>query len=349
MRPAKLAPNLIDHFYRGGDRIAALRGIQTSSDRQPEEWLAATVCRAGEEAVGLSRTTSGELLRDLVAQDQEAWIGPAHGAARDQSDVGILFKLLDARQRLPVHVHPDRSFARKHLNCPYGKTESWLVLHTEPGGAVYLGWNVEVEAAELALRREAQDSEWMLKRMNKVEVEPGMGIFVPAGTIHSIGEGVFVAEVQEPTDFSILLEWSITTSTRDESHLGIGFDLAMQAASNQQLPPSAIDQLVQRNRLTARSGEARSLLPAAADPFFTLRLAAPADGSGSRIEAGFAIVLALSGSGSLVGKEDTVPVAAGEVLAIPYAFGNWQLVGDLQLLIGGPGVGWPANLNSGQQ
>ncbi|MEP7369422.1 MAG: hypothetical protein ABI662_07195 [Dermatophilaceae bacterium] len=128
VKPLVLAPNLIEHFYRGGARIAALRGIQTTSERQPEEWLAATVSRADTELIGLSRTTSDELLRDLVSTDHASWVGPEFAAARNDSDVGILVKLLDAGQRLPVHVHPGRGFARSHLDCPYGKTEAWFVL-----------------------------------------------------------------------------------------------------------------------------------------------------------------------------------------------------------------------------
>jgi mannose-6-phosphate isomerase len=349
MMPVALAPNLIDHFYLGGDRIAALRGIQTTSARQPEEWLAATVSRADEEMIGLSRTESGELLRELVAQDPASWTGPDHAAARNAGDVGILVKLLDAGQRLPVHAHPDRSFARSHLDCPYGKTESWLVLGSEPGAAVHLGWKTDIDADELASRRDSQDGDWMLGHMNRVEVTPGMGILVPAGTVHAIDAGVFVMEVQEPTDFSIVLEWSITTSTREESHLGIGFDAAMQAVSTSALPYSRLGRLVVRNDLAARHLEARSVLPAGADPFFTLHHVAPMPGSAARISSGFAVVLVLSGNARLVGARGSIHVSAGQVLAVPYAFGDWEVDGDASALVGAPGSGWPASLGQEQR
>src|SRR5690606_30639376 len=103
------------------------------------------------------------------------------------------------------------------------------VLDAEPGSAVYVGWKETVDRDELDRRRDAQDSEWMLDHLNRIPVRAGMGIVCPAGTAHAIGEGVFVAEVQEPTDFSILLEWSVTTSTREESHLDLGFDAVMPA------------------------------------------------------------------------------------------------------------------------
>ena len=175
MKPLALAPNLIDHFYRGGDRIAALRGIEQTSEFQPEEWLGSTVSRAGEGDSGLASTVDGDLLRDLVSTDPAGWIGADHAPASSISDVGLLVKLLDARQRLPVHVHPERAFAVSHLNCPYGKTEAWLVLDAEPGAAVYVGWNTAIDSAELEHRMEVQDSEWMLAHLNRVEVQARHG------------------------------------------------------------------------------------------------------------------------------------------------------------------------------
>ena len=230
MQPIVMPPNIIDHFYLGGERIAELRGVDMPSPRRPEEWLAATTFRAGEPGVGPSRTESGELLRDLIAADPIGWLGSDEGPSGDN---GILVKLLDPAQRLPVHVHPDRAFAVSHLNCPYGKTEAWYVLATSGDApSVWLGFSEDVDPAELSRRVDAQDSDWMLSRMNRIEVKPGDGILVPAGTAHAIGDGVFVAEVQEPTDFSILLEWSVTTATRDESHLDLGLPLALSATNH---------------------------------------------------------------------------------------------------------------------
>jgi mannose-6-phosphate isomerase len=345
MKPAVLAPNLIDHFYRGGDRIARLRGIEQTSEFQPEEWLAATVSRAGQGEIGLSRTESGDLLRDLVAGDPAAWVGLDHADAASASDTGILVKLLDARQRLPVHVHPSRAFAASHLDCPYGKTEAWFVLDAEPGAAVHVGWKEAVDRDELDRRRDAQDSEWMLSRMNRIEVSRGMGVVVPAGTVHAIDAGIFVAEVQEPTDFSIVLEWSITTSTREESHLGLGFDAVMPAVSTDALGPEALETLLSRSDLDSRSDRAVSMLAAAADPYFRVLHAAPATG-GVPIAAGYSVALVLAGDGVLAGDEE-VPVRSGQVLAVPARFGDWEVRGRVNVLVATPGAGWPRSLVEG--
>ena len=336
MRPVALPPNLIDHFYAGGAKIAALRGIETTSTHQPEEWLAATVCRAGSESVGLSRLPDGTYLRDAVAADPSAWTGPGSAAA-GPADTGLLVKLLDAGQRLPVHVHPDRAFAARHLSCPYGKTEAWYVLDATGDGAVYLGWTDDVDPDELARRRDAQDSDWMLGHLNRVEVRPGDGVLVPAGTAHAIGEGVFVAEVQEPTDFSIVLEWAITTTGREDSHLGLGFGTVMPAVDHTRMSPERLAALRRHTAPAATGAGPASALPAAADPFFRIDVWAPGGAANAPVPPGFAVVVVLTGDGALVGDDGSEQVAAGQVLAVPHAFGGWRADGDVRLLVCRPG------------
>ena len=330
MKPVRLQPNLVDHFYSGGARIAALRGIETTSDHQPEEWIAATVSRAGEPGVGPARTTDGELLLDLVAADPQAWTGEN----RDDGDTGVLMKLLDAGQRLPVHVHPDRAFAASHLACAYGKTEAWYVLDADEGAAVHLGWTEDVAPEELARRRDEQDSDWMLDHLHRLEVRPGDGVLVPAGMPHTIGAGVFVAEVQEPTDFSILLEWSVTTSGREDSHLDLGFDVAMQAVSHRATTTDELDRLV----LRASDGGPglRSVLPVEAEPFFRLDLGVARDDISASVPAGFAAVVVLDGAGELGTADGPTSVTGGDVLAIPAAAGDWTVRGDADVLVARP-------------
>lgn len=339
--PVRLAPNLVDHFYVGGAKIAALRGIETTSDHQPEEWIAATVARAGEGDVGLARTTDGDLLRDLVAADPDGWVD---AGSPDGGDTGLLLKLLDAGERLPVHVHPDRDFARRHLDCPYGKTEAWLVLDATDDGAVYLGWKSAVDPEELAERRDAQDSNWLLDHLNRIEVRRGDGIVVPAGTPHAIGEGVFVAEVQEPTDLSILLEWSVTTSTREESHLGLGFEAVMTAVTHAPLGADEVAALRTHTDLDGFAAGATSTLVAAADPYFRLDLLAPMTDDPVGLPAGFAALVVLDGTGELRCRATPYPLRAGEVLAVPAGLGDWAVNGPVRLLAARPGDGWPGTL-----
>ena len=346
MRPLLLPPNVIEHFYLGGRLLAALRGVDLPSTRRPEEWLAATVHRADDPTVGSSRLADGRLFADVVAADREGWTGSAAGApGADAADTGVLVKLLDAGQRLPVHVHPTREFARAHLHSCYGKSEAWYVLAAEGDDpAVWVGWRDEVDPAELAASIDAQDSAWLLDRLNKITVRPGDGILVPAGEPHATGAGVFVVEVQEPTDFSILLEWSVTSATRDESHLDLGFDLALRAVDHRATTATGLAAVRHHVDPEARSDALLCALPAAADPFFRIDIAAPL-GSAVAVEAGFAVMIVLDGDGelgwTLCGAQEQVSIVRGQAWAVPAGIGTWTVDGDVRAVVCRPSAKWP--------
>ena len=149
MKPQLLPPNVLRHFYAGGARIAALRGLELDSDHMPEEWLGAANTTFGDDERGLSRLADGTLVRDAIQADPEGYLGPEH-VARFGPDPALLVKLLDAGQRLPVHFHPGRPFAREALGSRYGKTEAWWIVEAEPGAAVHVGFERDIELRELS-------------------------------------------------------------------------------------------------------------------------------------------------------------------------------------------------------
>jgi mannose-6-phosphate isomerase len=334
MGPLKLAPNLISHQYLGGAKIRAFRGLDGKNQYQPEEWIGSTISLLHDRARGVATTLDGRDVRRLIADDPAGWLGPGWPAS--DGDSGVLLKLLDAAQRLPVHAHPDRAFAKAHLASKYGKTEAWLVLDATPGAGVYVGWSEPVDPEELALRRDQQDSAWMLGRLNRVEVVPGMAIFVPAGTMHAIEQGVFIAEIQEPTDYSIVVEWSVTTRNRDSSNLGLGWEIAQKAISCDALLVEDLQSLIRRNTLGSKPPGVRSLLVAAADPFFRLEEAVSGVGLDVVVPADFGAVIVLYGSGAIVTSHYRQEVSVGQTLLIPHGLGDWRLSGDVSLLIARP-------------
>src|SRR5450432_3054858 len=210
MEPVSLPANQPPQFYLGGDQIDQFRGHQADAGENPtfgpEDWVASTVSMFGSQ-FGSTRLPDGQLLDEAMAADPAAFFAPAH-VARFGHNPALLVKLLDAGERLPVHCHPDRAFAGAHLGSAFGKTEAWVIIGT-PGTDphVYLGFNRDVEAVELEQWFENQDSDEIRAAMNRVPVATGDAIFVPAGTAHAVGGGVFIVELQEPTDFSVMLEW----------------------------------------------------------------------------------------------------------------------------------------------
>lgn len=328
--PLLLPPNQFPRFYAGGARIDALRGVPAGAEGRPEDWIGSTTTAFGGASAGLSRVADGRLVRDLVRADPEALLGRAH-ARRFGADPGLLVKLLDAGERLPVHVHPGRRFARARLGSRWGKTEAWLILAAEPGTTVHVGLREPIDAATLRTWVDEQDAATMLAALNEVRVGAGDAILVPAGALHAIGEGILLLELQEPTDLSVLVEWRRFDVTSGAEHLDLGWDVALQAVDRKPTDPGA---LVVRPAAGPAPEPARRarLLPPAADPYFRAEHIQPAGGEVA-CEPSFAIVVALAGAGALrTERGDELLLQAGATALIPHAAGATTLTGDLDLV-----------------
>jgi mannose-6-phosphate isomerase len=314
MKPQLLPPNVLDHYYAGGPRIAAFRGLSLPSDHMPEEWLAAVNTTFGAaNGRGLSHSEDGTLVRDAIETDPEAWLGPKH-VERFGADPALLTKLLDAGQRLSVHFHPGREFAKRELGLDHGKTEAWIIIEADAGAKVWVGWREDVSLETIREWMRTQDSAAMLAAMHELDVKPGDAIFVPAGTIHAIGAGILMVEAQEPTDLSISLEWNGYEIEEDDCHLGLGWDVALQALDRSGMSDAEVAGL--------RSNG--TLLPKAADPYFR----AERVHGGDSLDAGFSVLIGLSGEGDLGG----IPVKRGSALVLPYDAGALELTGDVEAI-----------------
>jgi mannose-6-phosphate isomerase len=312
MKPQVLPPNVLRHFYAGGARIAAFRGLTLDGDHMPEEWIGAVNTTFGSvNGRGLSTAQDGTLVKDAIAADPEAWLGPEH-VARFGADPALLTKLLDAGQRLPVHFHPGREFAKRELGLDHGKTEAWLILEARPDAGVWVGFKREIALATVREWMQAQASDEMLAAMHELPVKAGDTIFVPAGTPHAIGDGILIVELQEPTDLSIALEWTGFELTEAESSLGLDWDTALQALDRSAWSEERIAQLK------------GPTLPHAADSYFRVERVR----GGDTLDAGFSVVIATAGEGTL----GDIHVQRGSAVLVPYGAGELQLGGDVEAI-----------------
>ena len=319
--PSKLPSNQFDHFYRGGDRIGALRH-GPGGPMRPEEWIGSITTRFGESEQGLSRLPDGTFLKDAIAANPVSWLGQAHIDSFGLS-IEVLVKLLDPDQRLPVHFHPNKAFAKQHLGLDHGKTEAWIILEAPAGAGVGLGFKETQKKEELLELVRNQDSAALLASLRRSEVSVGDAILVPAGVAHAIDSGIFVLELQEPTDLSALLEWEgFAVDGIKDGHLGLGFETVTDALMLDPLSDSEFDSLVMRNVFSG--GALRSILPIKADGYFRAHLA-PGIGD---FEAGFAIALVLDGAGEIsFASAPTIQITKGDALVIPYAAGAYSISG----------------------
>jgi mannose-6-phosphate isomerase len=311
-----------DRFYRGGPKIAAFRGSGAEGDRVPEDWVGSTTTLFAEDRLGLTTLPSGETLIDAVNRDPISWLGAEHVAAYG-ADTKLLVKLLDAGERLPVHIHPSAEFAATHLHATHGKAEAWHILE---GGTVHLGFSRQVTDAELRGWVESQNVTALMSAMNQLEVNAGDTVFVPSGLPHAIGAGVFLIEAQEPEDMSVLLEWrGFDIDGPAAGHLGIGFDTALHATDRSGYDPAELENLV------VHAGNTVDRLPRAAREFF--RIHQVISRSTARLDAAFSVIVVTSGTGSLTLSDGScLPVRRGSTVLMPHAAGLVLISGDLTLV-----------------
>jgi mannose-6-phosphate isomerase len=318
----KLPSNQFDHFYRGGNRIGKLRK-GPGGPMRPEEWIASTTTRFGEKVNGLSVLANGKLLRDEVMNDPQHWLGSDH-VKKYGSSTEILVKLLDPDQRLPVHYHPDRKFASDKLDLAHGKTEAWIILDAPIGAKVGVGFNRKMSKSEVAELVNKHDSQGLLDSLMFLEVSAGDVVFVPAGVPHAIEAGIFVLELQEPTDLSILLEWDGFAVDGDkDGHLDLGYQVALDALRLDPLSEQEISQII--TRFDKEKNTSQRIFNSIADDFFR---ADYLSGDNAVIDAGFGILLILEGSGKLeFSDSSTLQVEAGDAVVIANAAGSFTLKG----------------------
>jgi mannose-6-phosphate isomerase len=289
---------------------------------RPEEWIGSVTTRFGEAEQGLSKLPGGVFLKDAIASDPIGWLGEEHFAHFGLS-IEILVKLLDPDQRLPVHFHPNKAFAKEHLGLDHGKTEAWIILEAPPGAGVGLGFKERANKEELLELVRNQDSQALLTSLRRTEVAAGDAILVPAGVPHAIDSGIFVLELQEPTDLSALLEWEgFAVDGNKDGHLGLGFETVTDALMLDPLSDAEFDSLVMHNRFSG--GALRSVLPIKADGYFRAHLA-PQSGD---FDAGFAIALVLTGSGEITfANAPTMSINQGDAIVIPHTAGKYSISG----------------------
>lgn len=331
MAPIVLPPNQPkDRFYKGGRQIDALRSTGPSDEFQPEDWVASTTCCNGctDSKIGMTTLPDGRMLADAVASDSEYWLGKDH-LAKFGIDTKLLFKLLDAGQRLPVHAHPHVDWARTHLNRNHGKAEAWYML---TGGNIHLGLKEDVSKEQLLKWVVEQDVEALLSRMHKIPVQPHQTVYVPPGMLHAIGEGILIVELQEPEDLSVLLEWKgFAIDGEKDGHLGLGFPTALTAVESNARSVEEMEKLV--------SGPTKSG-PTVAEPsreYFRLDRST-IDGRHT-LEAGFAIMVVLEGEITM--STPSCPEMAlkkGATVVIPHGDGEFTLAGEGDVLVARPPV-----------
>ena len=199
--PLRLGRIFLEKVW-GGRSLERVPGIALEGDGPiGETWE--LVDRTDQNSVVRGGEADGTHLRDLMATERDALLGTAQ--ATDEGRFPVLIKYLSASEPLSVQVHPNDAVAKKLGAGDSGKTESWYILDAEPGSLVYLGLRPEIDPTELCT---AAGGPGVVDTLRAWPVTAGQFVHVPAGTLHAIGAGITLVEVQQNSDVTYrLYDW----------------------------------------------------------------------------------------------------------------------------------------------
>lgn len=342
LRPWRLPPNRVSRFYRGGAQLDRFRvgalaadGTPTQDGTQPEDWVGSSTAAwtppatpPSGEGLGTAEIEGRTFaISDLLAADPVLVAGRDLVAAAGAT-TGVLVKLLDAGVRLPVHVHPSRPFARRWLRSWFGKTEAWIVVATRETGdpegpTVRIGFRRDFDREELIDLIADERTTDLLDAMHVRPTQAGDVWFIPAGVPHAIGAGVFMVEIEEPSDFSIVAETADVPIHPAHAHLGLGWEVAIDAFDREGHDDAWVNGLRHDGRRPRDEGDgwtAEPLLDGAADPFFrATRLTVQGHAAPEPGPAAFLVGVVMGGRGTVRAGGCDLAVRAGETFAVPAA------------------------------
>jgi mannose-6-phosphate isomerase len=236
-RPLPLTYHPLYRFYEGGALTREFRGLpERPDDWWSEDWVGSCTCAGNSDlngrAQGLSTVDlpgAGPItLKSVVEAWPEEMVG-AGFAGRYGPQTGVLVKLLSPSGPVPLHAHPTRAWARRHLGSPFGKTEAWILLDTpgdgrEPGYAG-IGFVPGTSRDWFAATVRRRDNSGLRGTLHRTDVHPGEVYVAHAGVPHYLGPRLSFIEVQEPSDHIVIPE---TTGDDDAgATMGLGWKLAL--------------------------------------------------------------------------------------------------------------------------
>ncbi|MDE5691879.1 MAG: class I mannose-6-phosphate isomerase [Alistipes sp.] len=286
----------------GGEKIAPYKRMQTDRTQIGESWELSGV--EGDVSVVAEGPDAGKTLTQLIDRDRERLLGQRN-YQRFGREFPLLIKFIDARQDLSIQVHPDDRLAWERHRSK-GKTEMWYVVAADEGAHLRSGFARQVTPAEYE-KSVADDT--ITELLSDHEVRPGDVFFLPAGRIHSIGAGSFIAEIQQTSNIT----YRIYDFNRRDAQGNL-------RELHTELAKEAIDYTVAADYRTRYEAVKDRPVELVACPYFTTTLydlTRPCEIDLAATDS-FLVVICIEGSGTLTDDQgNTLPVRQGETVLVP--------------------------------
>ena len=308
---------LLKQTIWGGDKIVTFKHLESDLDSVGESWEISGV--PGDESVVANGEYKGKTLNEVLAEMKDKLVG-ADNYKRFGDRFPLLIKFIDARQDLSIQVHPDDETAHRQ-GKPMGKTEMWYVMDSDENASLKVGLKKKITPEEYA---QMVEDDTICVALGNYKVKSGDCFFIPAGRIHAICSGSFIAEIQQTSDVT----YRIYDYKRKDKN-GNYRQLHTREAAE------AIDYTVLDNYRTEYTPVKNEATPLVSCPLFTTAvydLTEPMTLDYSELDS-FVILIALKGEGTiLTSSGETFSFREGESVLLPATTDMVKVEGTIKFL-----------------
>ncbi len=308
----KLTPVFKDYLW-GGTKLRDEYGFESNLDKLAEGWMLS--CHKDGENTVLNGEFEGKTLTEVIKSNPE-FLGEN---GKKFEYFPILIKLIDAKNDLSVQVHPDNEYAMRVEN-EYGKTECWYILDCDDDAELIYGFNRTISSDEF---RERIADNTFLEAVNKVKVKKGDLFFIEAGTLHAIGKGILLAEIQQNsnTTYRVYDYGRLGADGKPrELHVEKAIDVTNCTPPTRSTNPEG--------ELISGNGYSSQLLTKC-DLFNVEKVSVTDSYTTVADEKSFVSVLVTDGKG----KIGEIEINKGDSLFIPANYGEFTVTGKTELII----------------
>lgn len=314
MEILKLNPVFKDYIW-GGTRLKDDFGFESNLDKLAEGWMLS--CHKDGKNTILGGTYNNKTLEEVIEQFGKEKITGTKSL--NFPYFPVLIKLIDAKDNLSIQVHPDNDYAQRVEN-EFGKTEIWYVLDAEPDATLVYGFKEKITSEEF---KKAIENETLTDVLNVVNVKKGDLFFIEAGTVHAIGKGTLIAEIQQNSN-STYRVYDYGRVGNDgkprELHIKKAVDVSKTEPAKYDIKPFGEKEDI--------GGNTAQLLTKC-DLFTVYHYDVKNTLTLKTNEESFNHVLVLDGNGKINDKD----FKKGDSFFIPANFGDYEISGDAEIIV----------------
>ncbi|WP_306570541.1 type I phosphomannose isomerase catalytic subunit [Hoylesella nanceiensis] len=316
MQPIKFNPLLVQTLW-GGEKIIPFKHLNSDLTQVGESWEISGV--KGNETVVSEGEFKGKKLNELVDELKGKLVGEAN-YKRFGNDFPLLIKFIDARQELSIQVHPTDELAQKRGKLR-GKTEMWYIMDSDENAKLRAGMKEKITPEQY---KQMVENDTITEAIAEYKVKEGDCFFLPAGRIHSIGTGCFLAEIQQTSDVTYRI-YDFKRKDKDGNYRELHTEEAAEC----------IDYNVEPNYRTEYTPVKNEGVALVECPYFTTAvydLNEPMTLDYSELDS-FVILIGLKGSGEITDNEgNTATLCEGETILIPATTSEVKVTGNIKFL-----------------